>query len=524
MVDDVFGIVGTTLANTFMLEEVIAEGGFGVVYRAEHVAFRAPVALKCLKVPGTITPEQSESFIENFREEAEILFHLSAQIPEVVRPLHADAMTLPDGTFVPFIAMEWIEGQPLDSIIILRDEAGKPPLSLRKTIKMLTPIAHALARAHQFEIPGGGVVSVTHCDLKPENILITEPDNPARAKILDFGIAKARDMVRLRVGKITDTEGANPFTPSYGAPEQWVPKRYGQSGPWTDVWGLALTLVECVTGQPPIDGDMHAMMGTALDRSRRPTPRTEGINVSDEVEQVFARALAVDPRDRYNEIEAFWTDLERAHGVPSSFARVRRRAASDPPDDGESKPPEAWQPSGATAAQLLHDSSDSLDRYDSGEFPLATESSDRISLDDRISPPPADVSGSFDLDVDVAIPKPRPAATSGAWPQAPSTTGGFDAARSDRFPAARSGRFDAAPMSRPLAALPDTPVGLGARLKTPIILVIVGLVVIAADLFVARTTGAPIALGPVKLRWLAVALAVVGVAMAFWSLTSDRDE
>ena len=293
MVEDVFGILGTTLAGTFHVEEVIAEGGFGVVYRAEHVAFRAPVALKCLKIPGTISPSQSEQFVENFREEAEILFHLSAQIPEVVRPLHADAMTLEDGTFVPYIAMEWIEGKPLDSIIILREQDGLAPLSVRKCLKMLSPIAHALNKAHRFQVPGGAVVSVTHCDLKPENIVVTEKDNPVRAKILDFGIAKARDSMRQNVGRITDSEDSRPFTPSYGAPEQWVPKRFGQTGPWTDVWGLALTLVECLTGRPPIDGDMHAMMGTCLDQTRRPTPATEGISVGDEVERVFHQALSL---------------------------------------------------------------------------------------------------------------------------------------------------------------------------------------------------------------------------------------
>ncbi|MEM9693943.1 MAG: serine/threonine-protein kinase, partial [Myxococcota bacterium] len=323
MVEDVFGIVGTTLAGTFHVEEVIAEGGFGVVYRAEHVAFRAPVALKCLKVPGTVNSTQSETFVENFREEAEILFHLSAQIPEVVRPLHADAMTTEDGVFVPYLAMEWIEGKPLDSIVIIREQDGLAPLGLRKVVRMLSPIAHALSRAHRFQVPGGAVVSVTHCDLKPENIVITEKDNPVRAKILDFGIAKARDTMRQRVGRITASEDSRPFTPSYGAPEQWVPKRYGQTGPWTDVWGMALTMVECLIGNPPIDGEMHAMMGTALDKSRRPTPGGEGVVIGEAAERVMTRALAVDPRERYQDIEEFWTAIEAAAGLPSSFARLR---------------------------------------------------------------------------------------------------------------------------------------------------------------------------------------------------------
>lgn len=391
MVEDIFGILGTTLAGTFHVEEVIAEGGYGVVYRAEHVAFRAPVALKCLKIPGTISPEQSEQFVENFREEAEILFHLSAQIPEVVRPLHADAMTLDDGTFVPYIAMEWIDGKPLDSIVIMREDEGLKPLAVRKVVKMLAPIARALARAHHFQVPGGAVVSVTHCDLKPENIVITERDNPVRAKILDFGIAKARDTMRQNVGRITATEQARPFTPSYGAPEQWVPKRYGQSGPWTDVWGMALTLVECVTGNPPIDGEMHAMMGTALDRSRRPTPRNEGIEVSNEVERVFAQALAVDPRDRYTTVQEFWTDLEDAVGLSRTFRDEDERSSFDDLDDSqENGPPPRSEPPRASLS----------DAPASGEYEL--------ELDAASSHPPVSSSLPPPLAADVPSLEPRP--------------------------------------------------------------------------------------------------------------------
>src|SRR5262249_47451272 len=129
------------------------------------------------------------------------------------------------------------------------------------------------------------------------------------------------------------------FTPSYGAPEQWVPKRYGQSGPWTDVWGMALTMVECLTGRPPIDGDMHAMMGTALDKARRPTPRNEGAKLSDAAEKVFEKALAVDPRHRYDTIESFWRAIEEAAGVPPSFNRRRRQDPTyDDVEDDDAAP------------------------------------------------------------------------------------------------------------------------------------------------------------------------------------------
>ena len=534
MVEDIFGILGTTLAGTFHIEEVIAEGGFGVVYRAEHVAFRAPVALKCLKIPGTISPSQSEMFVENFREEAEILFHLSAQIPEVVRPLHADALTLEDGTFVPYIAMEWLEGKPLDSIIILREDDGLPPLSMKAVLKMLTPIAHALHRAHRFQVPGGAVVSVTHCDLKPENIVITDRDTPVRAKILDFGIAKARDTMRQNVGRITDSEASRPFTPSYGAPEQWVPKRYGQTGPWTDVWGMALTMVECLTGRPPIDGDMHAMMGTCLDQSRRPSPRTEGAKISDDVERVFQKALAVDPRNRYNDIESFWTALEDAQGAPSSFQRSKRgddlfevaepepAAAAGGEFDGleldeppPSPPPRSGR--GVASPRVPFESSVEADPFDrapsnrSGEFAIEEEvpsvrdiPSGRGIIDSKI-----DLDLSDDSVPPAAASRPRPAATSGTWPQPDMVRTG----RGPMSPAAR-GQVGASVSTHP---------SLGSRLRTPIILLVVGLGLTALDMVLAKTLGGTVSLGPLKIRWIAAALAGVGVLLAFWNLLGDRD-
>src|SRR3954465_5970317 len=95
--EDVFGIVGTTQAGNFHVEQAVAEGGFGVVYRAQHGGFRAPVALKCLKIPEEMTQRQREVFLEKFREEAELLFRLSAAIPEVVRPLHVDVLQIKGG-------------------------------------------------------------------------------------------------------------------------------------------------------------------------------------------------------------------------------------------------------------------------------------------------------------------------------------------------------------------------------------------------------------------------------------------
>ncbi|MEB2324633.1 MAG: serine/threonine-protein kinase, partial [Sorangiineae bacterium] len=340
MAEDVFGIVGSVIAGTYQVEAVVAEGGFGVVYRAHHIGFRAPVALKCLKIPQQLGADYQADFLEQFRAEAELLFRLSASISTVVRPLHVDAVTIGEGAFVPFMALEWLEGETLDAIVNRRKASGQPPISLKKLARLLTPVARALERAHNFPAPGGSV-SIVHRDVKPENIFVARVADEQVVKILDFGIGKAKSVASQVAGRASQTHSRiSSFTPAYGAPEQWVPKRYGQTGPWTDVWGLALTLVESLAARPIIDGDQAAMMGTALDPSRRPTPRAEGIAVSDAVEAVFARALAVDPRERYAHAGIFWDDLLASLGLESApdAGSSRSAAARDLRSDGLSAP------------------------------------------------------------------------------------------------------------------------------------------------------------------------------------------
>jgi serine/threonine protein kinase len=325
MTDDVFGIVGSVIAGAYHVESVVAEGGFGVVYRAYQGGSRAPVALKLLKVPQQ-SFEQRAEFLELFRAEAELVFRLSASVSTLVRPLHVDAFQASDGRFVPYIVMEWLEGLTLDALIKQRNRAGQPPVALRKLVRLLTPVARALERAQNFTALEGAI-SVVHRDLKPEHIFIAQVAGEEVVKILDFGIGKVQSVASQVTGRMSqDTNGTMTFTPAYGAPEQWAPRDYGQTGPWTDVWGLALCIVETLAARPLIEGDPAAMMGITLDPARRPTPRSEGVEVSDAVEAVFARALALDPRARQRDAGLFWNELTAALQAPEGErARIAAR-------------------------------------------------------------------------------------------------------------------------------------------------------------------------------------------------------
>lgn len=183
--------------------------------------------------------------------------------------------------------------------------------------------------------------------MKPENLFIARIGRDDVAKVLDFGISKVKSTAGQMVGRASmKADALVAFSPAYGAPEQWAPKRFGQTGRWTDVWGLALTVVEVAKGAEVVNGDHAEMMGTILDPGRRPTPRQEGIQVSDQVERIFAKALAVDPVTRYQSVGAFWDDLTLALGLQEevgvvSVHRIKPRGNGRATTGANSDVPEA---------------------------------------------------------------------------------------------------------------------------------------------------------------------------------------
>ncbi len=429
MAEDAFGIVGSVIASAYHVESVIAEGGFGTVYRAHHGGFRAPVALKCLRLPAGLSSEARQHFLDSFRAEAELLFRLSASIPAVVRPLHVDAFTAADGRFVPYLVLEWLEGSTLDAVIRKRRDERQAPLALKKIIRLLTPVARALERAHNFHGPDGPV-SIVHRDLKPENLFVANVAGEEVVKILDFGIGKAKSMVSQVAGRASQSAGSiSTFTPAYGSPEQWAPKRYGQTGPWTDVWGLALTLSEALVGYPLIDGDPAAIMGTVLDPKRRPTPGSEGVIVTDEVENVFLKALALDPRERHADAGVFWNELLAAARITSGELQEVRL-----PRDARA------EPGGGTRVERVEVSRRASVRPPSGTSPM---------------PHAAFVRPTLDALVGSAVPTGNAPPAGNAAPALRS----FSPTPVIAFPPAVSGSFevpdlDLAPVSRPSVSRP----------------------------------------------------------------------
>jgi hypothetical protein len=165
---------------------------------------------------------------------------------------------------------------------------------------------------------------VTHRDIKPANIFIMgsdarAPDTPC--KLLDFGVAKiVSEHAKVSAALAKTGVAITSFTPRYGAPEQFT-RSYGATGPWTDVYSVALLACEMLAGRVALEGEDLVQYGfSSANPTRRPTPRFLGARVSDQLEEAFAKALAVRPEDRFQHAGEFLEGVERGLSSPPQAA------------------------------------------------------------------------------------------------------------------------------------------------------------------------------------------------------------
>ena len=213
--------VGTVLAGRYELEEVLGEGGMATVYRAHHRLVNRPCAVKVMK-PRYATQEVVR---ERFRREAKAAQKLAH--PNIIEIFEQGETE--DGCL--YLVMELLSGHTL------ADELERSKISLERALPILIQIARALARAHDLE--------VIHRDLKPENIFLAQPpDAPERVVLLDFGIARSTEDVRL-------TESGEVFgTPQYMAPERITSI---DAGPSADLYAVGVIMFEMLTGGLPFE-------------------------------------------------------------------------------------------------------------------------------------------------------------------------------------------------------------------------------------------------------------------------------
>jgi formylglycine-generating enzyme required for sulfatase activity len=317
---DTLGIEGRTIDGKYEVERPAGVGGFSIVYRARHRVLHHEVALKCFVGLSSLPRESRTVLIDAFMREGELMARLSSRIPEIAQARDVGEFTTASGQWVPYLVLEWLDGVSLDVLLDAARARRARGWSLDEAVGLLRAPYRALARVHE--------EGVAHRDIKPANLFVLggRATSGAAIKLLDFGVAK---VMQATAGDPSLTGvGGRSFTPEYGAPEQFD-RGHGPTGPWTDVFAAALVLVEMLTGgQSALEGRDYGQLGFASQHPlRRPTPRTLGIEVSDAVEDVFRRALAVDAKDRFRDMGSMWTALEAAVVDRRETPRARTRPA-----------------------------------------------------------------------------------------------------------------------------------------------------------------------------------------------------
>ncbi|MDA8016277.1 MAG: serine/threonine-protein kinase [Thermoanaerobaculia bacterium] len=288
--------------GTWELGEMVAVGGMGRVYRGHRAdgLYAQDVAIKLLRWELT-----DSSLALRFEQERQILAHL--EHPGIARLL--DGGLTEDG--VPFLVMEWVEGQELLSFCDDRS------LSVRDRLRLILPVLDAVAAAHR--------QLVVHRDLKPTNVLV---DGDGQPKLLDFGIAKV--LGPFDASPVTST-GTGPYTPAYASPEQL---RGDVVSTASDVYSLGCVLYVLLTGAPPFStnddpGPDPRLAGRIPEApSRVSTLATSGWQ---DLDAIVLTALRPEASQRYSGASALARDLERwLEGLPvdavppSWFYRTRK--------------------------------------------------------------------------------------------------------------------------------------------------------------------------------------------------------
>lgn len=265
---------GTLVDDRYRVKREIARGGMSLVLEAEHVVLGETVALKVLR--GSIA--ELRSLRARVDREARALAR--ARHPHIVGI--RDAGTCP--RFGPYLALQPLYGRPLDGLLSARGRIG-----VSSVLAIAREIGAALGHAHS--------VGVFHRDVKPGNVLIVPggPGEPDTSVLIDFGIASVAEALAGPDPKLTRS-GEVLGTPEYMAPELLLDGASPDAR--TDVYALAVTMYECLTGEVPHTGRMAAIMA-ALALERPPTPMLAArSDVPPALEGLLRRALSRDPAKR----------------------------------------------------------------------------------------------------------------------------------------------------------------------------------------------------------------------------------
>ncbi|MER6211581.1 protein kinase domain-containing protein [Streptomyces sp. NPDC001073] len=289
---------GRALAGgRYQLRDLLGEGGMASVHLAYDSVLDRQVAIKTLHTELG----REQAFRERFRREAQAVAKLTHTNIVSVFDTGEDAL---DGTTMPYIVMEYVEGRPLGSVLD-EDVRQFGAMPADKALKITADVLAALDISHE--------MGLVHRDIKPGNVMMTKR---GVVKVMDFGIARA---MQSGVTSMTQT-GMVVGTPQYLSPEQALGRGVDAR---SDLYSVGIMLFQLVTGRLPFDADSPLAIAYAHVQEDPVAPSSINRSLPPAVDALVARALKKNPNERFPNAESMRDEALRVasslHAAPPSI-------------------------------------------------------------------------------------------------------------------------------------------------------------------------------------------------------------
>ncbi|WP_217545888.1 protein kinase [Streptomyces sp. GbtcB6] len=262
----------------YQLRDLLGEGGMASVHLAYDAVLDRQVAIKTLHTELG----REQAFRERFRREAQAVAKLTHTNIVSVFDTGEDEL---DGSTMPYIVMEYVEGRPLGSVLE-EDVRQHGAMPADKALRITADVLAALEISHE--------MGLVHRDIKPGNVMTTKR---GVVKVMDFGIARA---MQSGVTSMTQT-GMVVGTPQYLSPEQALGRGVDAR---SDLYSVGIMLFQLVTGRLPFDADSPLAIAYAHVQEEPVAPSSINRALPPAVDALVARALKKNPNERFPTAES----------------------------------------------------------------------------------------------------------------------------------------------------------------------------------------------------------------------------